>query len=561
MLPVGSWSSHEAGLAVLTGPGPASASLIRAWLDGACHGGAPVRQGFVAVLSRPDGSGVIASGSRWEQSALYAADGPRLLVGTHPRDLIEALPAPPPLSVAKLVDLLALYDAPDTTVHDGIRRVPLGHALLVGADGTQSLHRWFDPSVAEDRGIRVADAPALLREAVAEAVAASLPEADGPVAAAVSGGLDSSMVVASAARHRAITGLTHVPLPGTPDPHPGWDASDASYVAALASHVGRLSVRELVNDQRVHPLDACDQAVRRTWHPVFNPGNQAWVNQLVHAAEELGSPVLLTGASGNATYSRDRAGIVRELVVRRRAGALAREVRARAAADGGWAGALRSVGREAAPPALLARTRRLRGITSGDAAPGADELPYLVARISDAARAELAELADDHVPDRAEWTRFALMDSSRIGSVQSLSPAVWWSDPLSDPGVIATALRLPEEAWLAGGRSRGLARAASAGLVPDVIRLRRTHGAQAADTATVVAGTEHRYRELLERFRASATVPAFVDLDRLEASLGEEFRDPTTALEWQGVYGRAFAVGQFAVWYEDEVLGRGAGGL
>lgn len=514
-----------------------------------------MRQGFVAVLRRPDGSGVVATGTRWEHSALYAVDGGRVLVGTHPRDLVAAMAAPPALSLRKLVDLVALHDAPDTTVWEGVRRVPLGHALTVSAQGDLTLRRWFTPSWREDRSLRAADAPDLMREAVAEAVAASLPSG-APIAAALSGGLDSSMVVATAAQIAPVNAFTHVPLPGTADPHLYWDASDGPYVAALAAHVnargGSLCVTELVNDELVHPLEATDWAMRRTWQPVFNPGNQAWVNQIVLAAEALGSPVLLTGASGNATYSRDRAGVVRELAVRHRYPALLREVRDRATVDG-WADAVRSVGREATPPGVLARLRRWRGIDPRPPGPGAAELPYLAGAVSDEALAELAELDADHVSDRAEWARFALMDNARLGFGQNLSETVWWSDPLSDPELVTLALSLPEEAWLAGGRNRGLARAASAGLVPDVVRLRRTHGAQAADMARIVSGSEQRYRALLERFRASPSVPGFLDLDRLEASL-TDFRDPTTALEWQGVYGRAFALGQFAVWYEDEVL-------
>ncbi len=135
-----------------------------------------------------------------------------------------------------------------------------------------------------------------------------------------------------------------------------------------------------------------------------------------------------------------------------------------------------------------------------------------------------------------------------------MSDSVWVSDPLSDPAMVELAGRLPEEAWLSGGRSRGLARAATAGLLPDTVRLRRTYGSQGADIGQVVR--ERDYRDLLDRFRASPTVPSFIDLDALERSLGPDLADPVRAIYWQGVHGRAFSYGHFAVWYEDEVLGR-----
>ena len=149
---------------------------------------------------------------------------------------------------------------------------------------------------------------------------------------------------------------------------------------------------------------------------------------------------------------------------------------------------------------------------------------------------------------------FALTDESRIGAAQNLSPTVWWSDPLSDPEVVELALRLPEEAWIASGWDRGLARSAAEGVVPDAIRCRRTCGAQAADVALWVEGAEPAYRALLERLRASPSAPLFIDLDALERGLGRGLTDPATAQLWQSVYGRAFSLGAVAVWYEDEVL-------
>jgi hypothetical protein len=197
--------------------------------------------------------------------------------------------------------------------------------------------------------------------------------------------------------------------------------------------------------------------------------------------------------------------------------------------------------------------RRWRRIGGG---PGVyASMPARFEALSDAARDEHAELvAGVGFPGRRDWIRFVMSDFSRIGLGQCMSDAVWWSDPLSDPELVALALRLPEEAWLAGGRDRGLAREAAVGLLPDVVRLRPTYGSQAADAAQWVVGQEPAYRALLERFRASPSVGEFLDLDALDAAVGPELTDPETASTWQDIYGRAFSLGQFAVWYEDEVL-------
>jgi asparagine synthase (glutamine-hydrolysing) len=545
------------------GPAPVDHAALRVWLDAGCRGPAPVRQGFVAALVRPDGSLLAASGSRWEQSLFYAVADGRLLLATHPRELVRALPRPPALDVAKLVDLVALYDAPESTVFEGVRRLPLGHLLERAPGRPPSVRRWFAPDPTEDRGISPHEAPILMREAVRSAVEASLP-AIGDVGATLSGGLDSTMVVATASgllapAGRGIHAMTHVPLPGAPQPAGSWEPDDGPYAEEVARSLSGVSWAPVVNTDRTPPLESCRWAIERAWYPTFNPPNQEWCNQIIRDAEDRALPLLLTGASGNATFSREKDGIVRGLLQRGRVAALLRQVRLRAEADGALLPAARSVVRETLPRQVLAWRREQRRRRLGAAlppAPDVAELPVRREALSEDARADLAILAQEFPPaGRTMWLDFARLDTSRHGFPQNLSDSVWWSDPLSDPEVVALALRLPEDAWLAGGRDRGLAREAADGLVPDRVRLRRTHGGQSADVDQWVVGQEPAYRALLDRFRDSPSVPRFLDVDRLAAAVGPELTNPETASVWQDIHGRAFAVGQFAVWYEDEVLG------
>jgi asparagine synthase (glutamine-hydrolysing) len=93
---------------------------------------------------------------------------------------------------------------PDTVYRD-VRSVPPGHTLTVTADGQTSLNRYWDwtfPSTeaTEVRELRTVDeAAARLRELLVDAVRLQL-RADVPVGAYLSGGLDSSAIVALARR-------------------------------------------------------------------------------------------------------------------------------------------------------------------------------------------------------------------------------------------------------------------------------------------------------------------------------------------------------------------------
>jgi asparagine synthase (glutamine-hydrolysing) len=522
-----------------------------------------VRQGFVAVVTRPDGSTLVATSPRWEQSGLYSLVEDRLYVAHHPRDLIRALPRPPALDVAKLIDLAVHYDDPAVTVFDGIARVPNGHVLAHRPGRPVEVRRWFEPDLEEDRSISLAEAPRLLREAVLDAVRVSLPD-DGQVTATLSGGLDSSTVAATAARllapdGRTVEAFTHVPIPGTEDPSGPWDADDGPYADLISRSVGGLAWSPVANTALTTPLEADRWAMERTWQPAFNPLNQVWFNEIVRRCEALGSPLLLTGGAGNATFSRNYDGILRGLARRARVDALLRQVRLRHAAGAGWGRAARSVVRETLPARVLAWRREQRHRRSGvhrEWAGMFETLPARVERLSEPARADYERSrAGLGTMDRAGWIDFVRLDGARFGLAQDMSPTVWWSDPLSDPEVVATAFRMPEEAWLAGGRDRGLAREAALGVLPDVVRLRETWGAQSADGPAWMVGQVPAYQELLERFRSSPTVPEFLDLELLSSVVGPPLTDPGTAVIWQDIYGRAFSLGHFAVWYEDEILG------
>src|SRR4051794_24142362 len=198
--------------AVIAPGAPVPLSDLRSWLLGGCRGNPPVKQGFVALaLTR----GVVraAVSSRHEVDLFYARRRGGLFFAPDLRSLVTGLPSAPELDTDKLADLMVLHDDAETTVFASVRRLPLRHWQTWDEHGPLDGGTWF---TAEVSPVDRRDAPHALHEAVRSAVASSLP-GHGSVAATLSGGLDSSMVAATAAHllapaGRGVHAATHVPL-------------------------------------------------------------------------------------------------------------------------------------------------------------------------------------------------------------------------------------------------------------------------------------------------------------------------------------------------------------
>ena len=103
---------------------------------------------------------------------------------------------------------LSLGYVPDPlAAFTGVAKLPPGHILTWSADRGAALRRYWTPMVAESEGSDPALVVERLRELLANAVGSHL-EADVPLGAFLSGGLDSSTVVALMAQAATITPRT-----------------------------------------------------------------------------------------------------------------------------------------------------------------------------------------------------------------------------------------------------------------------------------------------------------------------------------------------------------------
>lgn len=517
-----------------------------------------MRQGFVAMLVNPgDWSVTVASSSRAEISLFYASVDGCLIASTSVKDVVRGMSVPAELDLAKMADLMALYDDPATTVYTGVERLPPGYRLDWSPDGGVTTSRWFRPEVAAATDVRRTDEAERMRETIRAAVAHSLPS-EGIVAATLSGGLDSSMVTATAAsllgeRGQLLHAATHVPLPGTEDHRPNWEADDGPYTREMVRCTPGIALTEIVNHSRVTPVEAQEALFPLSYLPTLNASNLVWVRDIQRWASNLGAAVLLTGSTGNAPFSRSSSGILSHMLQHADFAAVLRQIRARYRLHGALP-AMRGVLGAAAPEWAHHARARLRGRVTDDEFSFAREMPLLLDRLSRGAREQLESFESPSARiTHQDWVDFVLHDTSLMHVPQSVSNGVWWSDPLSDPEVVTLALSLPDEAWVRDGRDRSLARRAAKGLVPDSIRLRTTRGEQSADVGLWMQGKHSQYHEVIDRISNSPLAREFIDVTALRRSLAGGLPSPgQAAANWDITHGRAVGFGLFACWWEEE---------
>ncbi len=127
-------------------------------------------------------------------------DGRRVLFGSEIKSLLPALAERPRLDLAALQHYLAFnYVPPPWTLFEGVRHVQPGCVLSVDAQGTR-VQRWWNLAQQQPRAMAFDTWRGEFLDLLDDAVRLRL-RADVPFGAFLSGGVDSSTVVALMARH------------------------------------------------------------------------------------------------------------------------------------------------------------------------------------------------------------------------------------------------------------------------------------------------------------------------------------------------------------------------
>jgi asparagine synthase (glutamine-hydrolysing) len=465
----------------------------------------------------------------------------------------------------KIADFLVLNHADHVgTIYRNIFRIPPAHVMRVGSDGSVGLRRYW--SLREIVPVRLKSDAAYaegLREQLDRAVRRQMRSVH-PVGALLSGGLDSSSVVALAARAFAekkqrLPAFTGVPRRGFDGPVPdGSYADETPFVEAIGNKLGNVDVHYVRNNE-------CDDfaGLERFFvalnGPVRNPSNFGWTLGVLEEARRQNCRVLLGGLHGNYTISWDGWSQTISHLLRGRFLLAHRQ----------WRLYYRST-----PFSRSAAFKRLF----------VDPLlPLPIGNWFDRRRRSNRTAAwQDHSPIRTDFAEAMAVDrrarelghdflyrvrrnerENGLGHVDYLGDwhaaekavtGIEVRDPTADIDVVAYCFGIPPEQFLAERTDRSLVRRAMWELLPKAVLTNRSRGLQAADWYEKLAADREELSRQVTALSRSPLARKMIDLPRLESAIRTlpetGWERPDVFREYNLALTRGIAGARFLQWFE-----------
>ncbi|MEC9346918.1 MAG: asparagine synthase-related protein [Pseudomonadota bacterium] len=496
------------------------------------------------------------------QARIYLhRNGPRITFGSTLR-LVRALPEVPATLDEDMLGLfLADVSMPThRTFFAAIDQIPPATVLAIDARGQSETEHW---SVDWSRRIRLArdeDYVEAGRELVDRAVARALP-ASGPVVSMLSGGLDSTMVTATAARlvgARGLTALTTVPPDGAEYPeHRKRFGDERAHAEAVARMYPGIR-HEIMPAVTPHPMETDPRRFFAVLNvPWRNVSNIGWFVPMHDRAALLGSEAILVGSAGNLGFSYNGTDGLYEMVKGGHPLRALREARimARQSPNGSTLGTLRKlVLRPLFSPAAQHRIDRARGRRH----PWINAIPL---------RKEIWQQMDidrewvragrgygQGMAGRRSWLHLMQASSGDLRPGLEHLTGIHVRDPLSDKDLLAFFFALPPEQYLRNGVTRFIARRMAADRLPPEITGETRRGRQSPEWFHRLGLYRDQLAAEVDAMAASPTVGRLLDVPRLQR-LVRDWPETATDADFSD-YGAALARGAYAASFIRWVEGR-----
>lgn len=263
--------------------------VVHRWLDREGLKGLERLEGMFgfALWSKRDGRLLLARDRLGIKPLYYARLPGGLAFASQPKALLTLAPISARLDPDALSDYLAYGYVPfDRCIFAGIRRLPAAHALVYEPEtGRFEVRAYWRLEPHEAR-----DDPEELRERLWEAVSSHM-VSDVPVGAFLSGGLDSTTIVALASRARPA-------LPTFSVGYGDGDLSDVHYARSVARTLGTRHGEELLRMEGLAPaLARCAEVYDE---PVYDPRALAMLDLARMASRTV--KVVLSGDGGDEVF-------------------------------------------------------------------------------------------------------------------------------------------------------------------------------------------------------------------------------------------------------------------
>ena len=466
------------------------------------------------------------------------------------------------LDVDRLAELVLLAFRGTRSVVRGVELVAPGSAVWVTESGVDRF-RWWRPEAVEVSDLGSLDAHAERLRAVFDVATADAIDGFSSLGARLSGGLDSTSVVATAARLRPddrIRAYTSVPPAGwSGTERRGWDADERALVELLAARYPNVSTT-FVESVGLGMLTSYEDRWELGAPPERNTMNLMWIRAIDAEAAADGVDLMLTGAAGNRHFSADGPAWLVELARRGRLFRVVSEARAWAASHGSsTAGVLRG---ELVSPMMPASVRRARVRRRGDMDRAERWVSSTAINEARSASTDVTAL----MPALSEvdswgWTRRTddLFDMAPCLSQSSaVERSMCWfdtADPTADRRVIESALAEPEWWRRHRGVGRAVVRRAMADRLPPEIVDRERRGEQLPDWFDRLLDVREEVVAEVEMARDHPATRDVIDtarLDRLVRDMPARGTrlDNRIVSDYRLALPRALQLSRYARWFE-----------
>jgi len=488
---------------------------------------------WAGLVPRANGSVAIAC-SPMQSCGVFYAQAPAHLPGqwlmaTDPGLLIRSSSWRWELARDWLGDFVAQCADPTASPYVGMRRLLPGQTLLINAVGETSVHTWCGPDAWPEPDLQGPAAGHAYLDTF-DAAVGTLAQRGGPITAEVSGGLDSTFVVASLARQHTdsqpILGLVAQPLADAVSLQPSWVFNDAPFARMMEQwYPQTVKVESVTNTAATQFLDVAADLTRAAWWPTYATANLVWMQQISERAQQRESLVVFSGQGGNGAFSWPHNYAAGYYARRHQWGKL---IKLGLPKDASATERLR-----------LLRSRVLAPLLAEPPSPG--ESPFSLRHPRSRER--------NASTDRDVYLLWlAGHQHPFAGFANPGMPLLPRVDPFRSRAVLDCAARITPGQWHASGLSRGFARTLGIDRVPDAIRLRTARGTQGADAWLWTHNQRERFLAECDELAATAALAGALDVDGVRAAVmswaWNDAAHPPPALQFV-VVSRILALAQF----------------